>query len=223
MFNQIDFETIVICGMILLLGYIISIYLNIVIVKGEYGCLPGTFKLYSLAVVVSVLCNFVDVICIKNKIVGEFFFIKVLLVGFTLFKIYSLKNSGDPRWVADYKDIYSGELDPNVPFSSTEGMAFCILVAYTFPTIAAIIAIVVISLIQGLYEIEKYKFKRSVVLTIIASVETLIASGLVKLSYGCDTLKAIFFIALIGMVFNILLGTLNGKILDLIAGDRFLR
>lgn len=110
-----------------------------------------------------------------------------------------------------------------MPFSSTEGMAFCIFVAYTFPIPAAIIVMVLVSLIQGLCEIEKYRFKRSVVLAIIASVETLVASWLVKLSYGCDTLKAIFLIALIGMIFNILLGTLNGKILASITGDRFLR
>lgn len=223
MFNQIDIVTIVICSGILLCGYIISIYLNIVIVKGEYGFLPGTYKLYSLAVIVSVLCNFIDVICIKNKITDDFFLVKLFLIGGALLWVYSKKKSGNPRWVADFKDIYSGELDPNMPFSSTEGMAICIFVAYTLPTKVAIIVTVLITLIQGLHEIGKYRLIRTVVLAIIAGGETAIASWLVRLSYGCDTLKAIFFIALIGMVFNILLGTFNGKILDSITGDTFLK
>jgi hypothetical protein len=192
-------------------------------VKGEYGFLPGTFKQYFWAVIVSVLCNFIDVICIKNKVTDDFFLVKFFLIGGAWFWIYYSKKSGNPRRVCDFKDICYGELDPNVPFSSTEGMAFCIFVAYTLPMWGAIIVTSLITLIQGLCEIGKYRFRRTVVLAIIAGVETAIASRLVGLSYRCDTLKAIFFIALIGMVFNILLGTFNGRILDTITGDRFLR
>ena len=76
MFNQIDYVSIVIFSGILFCGYIISIYLNILMVKGEYGFLPGTFEQYFWAVIVSVLCNFIDVICIKNKITDDFFLVK---------------------------------------------------------------------------------------------------------------------------------------------------
>lgn len=222
MLNQIDIESVVIGVVFLLAGYTISIICNILLVKGNLGFLPGTIKLYSIAVIICVLCNSIDVICVQYNITDCFYIFKVLLVLVVLYKICTLKNSGDPRWVADYKDIYLGELDPKMPFSSTEGMSFCIMVAYTFPTIAAMIVMAGITVVQGLCEIEKYKFKRTGILCIMVEAEVLFSTWLVHLSYSCDILKALFCVALIGMVFNIILGSINGKLLDFLTGDRYL-
>lgn len=200
-----------------------SIIINIRLVKGEFGFLPGTIKLYSMAVIASVLCNSIDVICIKYNIAADLTLPKLMLTAITLFRIRSLKNSGDPRWAADFKDVYASELDPDIPFTSTEGMSFCIMVAYTFPTVLAIIVICMVMIIQGIRNIEKYKFERTFVLCVMAGIETIIASQLVIRSCDLDVLKALFFVALIGMFFNIVLGSLNGLFLDFVTGDYFLK
>lgn len=223
MLNQMNFEGIAIGILFLFITYMLSIIINIRLVKGEYGFLPATFKLYSFAVIVSVLCNLIDVVCIKNDVTDEIFWIKLILMALTLFKILSLKNSGDPSWAADYKDVNAVELDPEMPFTSTEGMSFCIMVAYTFPIVFAIIVIWMIMFIQGLCNLGKYKLKRVFALWAIAAIETAIASCLVRLSYNLDILKALFCVALIGMVFNIVLGSLNEIVLDHVTGDIFLQ
>lgn len=223
MLYQVDLKVIVLGILFLLTAYTIGIVLNIKIVKGRYGFLPGTIKLYSIAVIASVSCNFIDVIFIKNNITDNVSWIKLILLVVTFIKILSLKNSGDPSWIADYKDVYAGELDPEKPFSSTEGMSFCIMVAYTFPTIFAIIVTGGIVLIQGICNLQKYKLKRAFILCAMAGIETAIASWLVRLSYGFDILKALFFVALIGMIFNIVLGSLNEIILDYFTGESFFK
>ncbi|MCR4803912.1 MAG: hypothetical protein K5895_13110 [Lachnospiraceae bacterium] len=223
MLEQMNIEGIVFGIVILVVTYTLSIIINIWLVKGEYGFLPGTFKLYCLAVIVSVICNSLDVICIKYNISADLTLVKFILIALTLIRIVSLKSSGDPSLAADFKDVYAGELDPEVPFSSTEGMSFCVMVAYTFPIVLAIIVICVITLIQGVCNIEKYKFKRTYVLCAMAGIETMIASWLVILSYNLEILKALFFVALIGMFFNIVLGSLNGLLLDYVTGDYFLQ
>ncbi len=216
--------TYIVIGVVLLVAfYFLSIILNIRIVKGKYGFLPGTIKLYSVAIIVSVGCNLMDTILIKNSITGNFIWIKLILLVITLIWIYNKKNSGNPNYVADYKDINAAELDPDIPFSSTEGMALCIMIIYTFPIVVAMLFSVGITLLQGLFEAEKYEFKRAVIISIMACIESLIASYSVHLSYGLDLKMALFLVALIGLIFNMLLGTLNGIIVDCVTKKKYLK
>lgn len=223
MLEQMNFEGIAYGFVFLMSTYMGSIILNIVLVKGKSGILPGTFKLYSFAVIVSALCNSIDVVFIKNNIQINWIVIKYFLIGCAFIVIEILKSRGDPRYVADFKDISAGELDPGIPFTSTEGMSLCIMVAYTFPIVAAIIVICVIMIIQGLYNLEKYEFKRTIALCLISVIETIIASWLVRLSYNFDILRALIYVALIGVFFNVALGSANGLLLDYVTKDYFLK
>lgn len=236
MLNQINLSEIIIGFCLLFFFYILSIYLNLLIVKKNENILPGTFKLYSFAVFVSVICNLLGVILVKYNIsssiinfdfikifdcINFFDLLKIAILVLALYIINSLKNSGDPRYVADYKDINSGELDPDMPFSSTLGMSFCIMVSYTFPFWLAMIVMFWILFVQGLFKLEKYKLRRVVVLIVMVGIETAIATHLVRLSYKLNLLLALLSVAFIGMIFNIVLGSLNEIVLDRVAGDYF--
>ena len=222
MLNQINLSEIILGFCSLFFFYILSIYLNLLIVKKNENILPGTFKLYSFAVFASVICNLLGVILVKYNI--SFSIIDVIKSGFLVLVLYIinfLKNSGDPRYVADYKDINSGELDPDMPFSSTLGMSFCIMVSYTFPFWLAMIVMFWILFVQGLFKLEKYILRRVVVLIVMVGIETAIATHLVRLSYKLNLLLALLSVAFIGMIFNIVLGSLNEIVLDRVAGDYF--
>lgn len=215
---NIDYGTLLLGFLIMFSLHVLAIMINILITKGKEGLTSGRFKLYGIAAFFGVLCNIVEFI-FQYSIKYNFICLIEIIAGlWVLYKIYSLKNSGEPSW-------YTGdemEETPN-PFCSTVGATFCIMVSYTFPTVAAIGMAIIFALAQSLTEIDKYKFIRIVPMSVINILEIITASILVRLAYKCSILKALFLISVIGLIFNILMGALNDYIFDRITKGKFLQ
>lgn len=195
--------------------YIISIIFNIRITKGEYGLTSGTFKLYCLAVSFGVICNVIEFIIQYFDMDLNVKMSKLAGCIFVLWKIYSLKNSGEPDW--DTGD------EPEEPFSTTIGATLCIMVSYTFPTSAAIAFAITLAIVRNITGIEKYKLIRIVPVSILNMIEIIVGTILVRLAYKCSFFLAIILISLITLFFNIIISAVNDIILDLVTKGRFLQ
>lgn len=215
--NWMDF----LCGSIIMICvYILTIMINIRITQGEFGITQGRFKAYCIASLFGVLCNASELLIYKLKINDNewIYIIEVIGLVYVSFKLWCLKNSGDPRWYMGDEDNANANEDP---FSTTIGVSFCIMIAYTFPWWAAALFGIEVTMMQGLCELEHYKYKRVFPLIIINSTEIILASFIVKRVYEFDYFKALFIIAIVGLVFNILLVAINGIILDYITKDKY--
>ena len=95
--------------------------------------------------------------------------------------------------------------------------------SYTFPTVAAIMMAIIIAIFQTISQIEKYKFLRIIPLSILNTIEIIIASFLVRLVYCCAFFESLFLIPLIGLFFNILLVVMNDYIIDIVTKKQFLQ
>lgn len=100
-------------------------------------------------------------------------------------------------------------------------VSFCIMITYTFPWWAAILWGTEVTLMQGLFELKCYKYSRVIPLIIINSIEIIFASFIVRSAYRFDYCKALFIIAMVGLIFNLLLVAINGIILDYITKDKY--
>lgn len=205
-------------SIIMISVYALTIMINIRITQGEFGITQGRFKAYCIAAFFGVACNASELLIYKLNINDNewLYIIEVIGLFYVPFKLWRLKNSGDPGWYVEDEDNANED-----PFSATIGVSFCIMIAYTFPWWAAALFGMEVTMMQGLCELEHYKYKRVFPLIIINSTEIILASFIVKKVYEFDYFKALFIIAIVGLVFNILLVAINGIILDYITKDKY--
>lgn len=216
--DSIDWTNFLSGSIIMICVYALTILINIRITQGEVGITQGRFKAYCIAVLFGVICNASELLIYKLKINDNewIYIIEVIGLVYVLFKLWCLKNSGDPRWYMGDEDNANED-----PFSTTIGVSFCIMIAYTFPWWSAGLFGIEVTMMQGLYELERYKYKRVIPLVIINLTEIILASFIVKRAYEFDYFKALFIIAIVGLVFNLLLVVINGIILDYITKDKY--
>ncbi len=206
-----------VCGTIFMFClYTISLIINIRIKKGEYGLTSGRFKLCFIAALFGVCCNMVDYVLRNTKVTDNVWIAKIVLLFVILYKIYSLSDSGNPLWVT------GDEWEQNEnPFDTTVGMSFSIMIAYMLPMGAAIFMAIVMSFVSSVINIEKYKFIRILPMSIINTIEIVLVTILVKVSYRFDFIFAVLSIATLGAIFNIVFAALNDIVFDYFTGDKY--
>lgn len=215
--NGRDVTKIIFCIFIMISVYFLSIILSIRIQDGEDSLNIPKIRTCFVTAIFGMSFNVIDFIVkdLKNISKNNIVYLEVFFILCAIYKIYGCK--GNLLWDPDDEYEETGN-----PFKSTIGMSICILSSYTFPIKVLIGVTVVITLANSVMNINKYKISRFVPICILNIIEIKIASCLVELSYNFPFSRAILAISLIGLIFNIIISSINDIVFDRITGDRFI-
>lgn len=215
--ERIEWDIILLGAIFIFTIYLLTIILNIRITKGEFGITSGRFKAYCIAALFGVISNFADRLVYLYKVNWRISpVIKVVALIWVLCKLWKLSRYGDPRWYTGDEDSENKD-----PFSTTIGVSFCIMLAYTAPMAIAVSWGIIITLVQGLFELETYEYKRVIPMIMINLLEIVLSTCVSQWAYRLQFWTSIYVIALVGVICNIFLIAVNGRILDYITNDKY--
>lgn len=76
-------------------------------------------------------------------------------------------------------------------------------------------------MVQGLFELETYEYKRVIPMIMINLLEIVLSTCVSQWAYRLQFWTSICVIALVGVIFNIFLVAVNERILDYVTNDKY--